>query len=88
MPPSTDWLRKPVVVNRPLTGWPVVHPWLWVLRRVGDLGARLALLHEQRLSDFANEAVRVEHVGVGESDTVDREVGSASHVDPVAGGRP
>jgi hypothetical protein len=36
----------------------------------GDTIVWLALLHKQRLGDLTDEPVRVEQVGVGESDAV------------------
>ncbi len=43
-----------------------------VSRRATSPLARLALLHEQWLGDFADESVRVEQVRMGESDAVVR----------------
>src|ERR1700734_1524385 len=55
---------------------------------VTSLHFGLALLHEQRLGDLADEPAGVGQVGVGESDAVVTQVGTAGQVHPFPGRRP
>jgi hypothetical protein len=43
----------------------------WGVRPLACSVVGLALLHKQRLGEFANEPVRVEHIGMRESDAID-----------------
>ncbi len=51
--------------------WLVASIDLLGVRNVGCSIVGLALLYKQRLGDFANESLRIEHIGVGESDAID-----------------